>query len=517
MSWAAADGTCKRVDRDGNDRPAPVPCQDARMSDGILILVAGLLLAAGIAASLLAGRVRLPSLVLFLGVGMAIGSDGTGWIDFDDYELARRIGVIALALILFEGGLAVRWVELRAIARPAILLASFGTIITAAITGVGAYWLFDLSLLEALLIGAILSATDGAAIFALLRGSRLRRRVARTLEGEAGLNDPMAVLLVIGFVTWIDQPGYGFGDMVLLFVRQLGIGLVVGFGIGLLAVVAFRRLRLGAAGMYPVMAVTTAALAYGSADAMHGSGFLAVYLAGAVLAAASIPALHTIEAFHQGAAWVAQITVFLTLGLLVFPSQLGDVWVEGVVIGLLSVAVARPVAVIVATAFDRFTAAERLVLGWAGLRGAVPVVLATFPVIVAIPDSERFFNIVFFAVVISTVLQGATVEPLARRLRVTTTRPALPRPVGDTGTIQRLGAELIEWTVEPGDAIAGTMVRDLGLPREALITLIVRGTQAVPPRGSTRIAAGDALHMMVRAEAADQVPDLLERWRDAPG
>ena len=220
----------------------PSPCQDARMSDGVLILVAGLLLAAGIAASLLAGRVRLPALVLFLGVGMAIGSDGTGWIDFDDYELARRIGIIALALILFEGGLAVRWGELRAIARPAILLASFGTIVTAAITGVGAYWLFDFSLLEALLIGAILSATDGAAIFALLRGSRLRRRVARTLEGEAGLNDPMAVLLVIGFVTWIDEPGYGFGDMVLLFVRQLGIGLVVGFGIGLLAVVAFRRL-----------------------------------------------------------------------------------------------------------------------------------------------------------------------------------------------------------------------------------------------------------------------------------
>ncbi len=486
------------------------------MSDGVLILVAGALLATGIAASLLAGRVRLPALVLFLGVGMAIGSDGAGWIDFEDYELARRIGVIALALILFEGGLAVRWAELRVVARPAILLASVGTLITAAITGVGAYWLFDFSLLEALLLGAILSATDGAAIFALLRGSSLRRRVARTLEGEAGLNDPIAVLLVIGFVTWIDEPDFGVLDMMWLFVRQLTIGAAAGFGVGLLGVIAFRRLRLGAAGMYPVMAITTAALAYGSADAAHGSGFLAVYLAGAVLATASIPALHTIEAFHQGAAWVAQIAVFLTLGLLVFPSRLGDVWIEGVVIGLLSVALARPVAVMVTTAFEAFTPSERIVLGWAGLRGAVPVVLATFPVIAAIPDSERFFDIVFFAVVLSTVLQGATVEPLARVLRVTTTRPALPRPIGDTGTIQRLGAELIEWTVEPDDAIAGTLVRDLGLPREALITLIVRGAEAIPPRGSTRIESGDALHMMVRAEAADQIPDLLERWRDAP-
>ena len=486
------------------------------MSDGLLILAAGALLAAGIAASLLAGRLRVPALVLFLGVGMAIGSDGTGWIDFEDYELARRIGVIALALILFEGGLAVRWNDLRPVVRPALLLASVGTLITAAVTGVAAYWLFDLTLLEALLIGAILSATDGAAIFSLLRGSSLNRRLARTLEGEAGLNDPIAAVLVIGFIAWIQEPAYGFADMTWLFVRQIAIGSLVGLVVGRLAVVAFRRLRLGAAGMYPVMALTTAAIAYGSADALHGSGFLAVYLAGVMLAMAPIPALHTVEAFQQGVAWVAQIAVFLNLGLLVFPSRLGDVWIEGIGIGLISVVVARPLAVMIATAFDGFTISERVTLGWAGLRGAVPVVLATFPVIANIPNSETFFNIVFFAVVISTVLQGASVEPLARALRVTTARPALPRPVGDTGTIQRLGAEIIEWTVQPGDAIVGTLVRDLGLPREALITLIVRRADAIAPRGSTRIEADDSLHLMVRSEAIDRIPDLLERWREAP-
>jgi potassium/hydrogen antiporter len=482
------------------------------MSDGVLILVAGGLLAAGIGASLLAARLRVPALVLFLGVGMAIGSDGADWIDFADYELSRRIGIIALALILFEGGLAVRWAELR----PVILLATVGTVLTAALTGLMAYWLFDLALLQALLIGAILSATDGAAIFSLLRGSRLRRRLASTLEGEAGLNDPVAVVLVIGLVEWIQQPDYGLADMALLFARQITIGAAAGFGVGFVAVLAFRRLRLGAAGMYPVMAITTAAVTYGSADALHGSGFLAVYLAAAMLAAASVPALHTIEAFHQGAAWVAQIAVFLTLGLLVFPAKLPDVWLEGLVIGLVSVALARPASVMVATAFDAFSNAERVTLGWAGLRGAVPVVLATFPVIAGIPESETYFNIVFFAVVISTVLQGATVEPLARRLRVTTSRPSLPRPIGDPGTIRRLGAELIEWTVEPGDAVVGALVRDLGLPREALITLIVRDDAAIPPRGSTRITAGDVLHILVRTEEIAQIPDLLERWRQAP-
>jgi len=229
-----------------------------------------------------------------------------------------------------------------------------------------------------------------------------------------------------------------------------------------------------------------------------------------------IPARQTIAAFHQGMAWVAQLGMFLTLGLLVFPSQLGDVAVAGTALAFAVVVVARPLAVVVATLFAPFSIAERLVLGWAGLRGAVPVVLATFPVIADVPGSVEFFNIVFFAVLVSTLLQGTTFEPLARRLGVTTSEPALPRPLSEAGTIRRLGAEVLEYPVGPEDAIVGHRVRDLGLPRDAVVNVIVRDDQAIPPRGTTRLRAGDRVHVLVRQESARQLDALQDRWRSGP-
>ncbi len=282
-------------------------------------------------------------------------------------------------------------------------------------------------MLESLLLGSVVASTDGAATFALLRGSTLKRPLARTLEGEAGFNDPVAILLVLGFIDWIQMPGYGIGDMLVLFVRQMGIGLAAGAGVGWLAVRALRRLRLDSAGLYPVASLAVAALAFGSADVLHGSGFLAVYIAGLWLGSAPIPAKLTITAFHEGLAWVAQMALFLTLGLLVFPSRLGDVAVEGVTLALVIVLVARPVATFVATAWSGFRAGEKAVLSAAGLRGGVPVVLATFPVIHGVPGSTEFFNIVFFAVLVSTVVQGAGFEPLARWLGATSSSMRSPK------------------------------------------------------------------------------------------
>jgi cell volume regulation protein A len=483
---------------------------------GEYILVASALLAGGLGASLMARRLRLPGLLLFLALGMAIGSDGAGWIQFDDYELARGIGVIALALILFEGGLTAGFGEIRPVLRPVILLAIVGTLATALITGFAAAWLFDLSTTEGLLVGAIVSATDGAAIFALLRHSTLERKLARVLEGESGFNDPVAVLLMLGFIEWVQRPDYGVVDMIGLFAEQLGIGLVAGVLVGAGAVYAFRRARLDTAGLYPVASLATAGLAFGLADSIHGSGFLAVYLAGLILGTAGIPAKRTIITFHQGLAWIAQIVMFLALGLLVFPSQLGDVWFEGTVLALILVFVARPVSTVAATALDRFTMRERLVLASAGLRGAVPVVLATFPVIEGVPESREFFNIVFFAVVISTLLQGTTFEPLAKRLGLTTTQPALPSPLAESGTIRRLGAEVLEYPIGPNDAIVDHRVRDLGLPREAVVNVIVRDDEAIPPRGTTRLRAGDRIHVLMRQELANQVPALMRRWQEGP-
>ena len=485
------------------------------MADGHLVLIAGALLTAALAASLLAGRLRLPSLVLFLGVGMAVGTDGLGWIDFSDYARARDIGIVALALILFEGGLMAGFGEIRPVLAPAVSLALLGTLVTAVICGLAATWLFDFSLLESLLLGSIVAATDGAAIFALLRGSALKQKLTRTLEGEAGMNDPVAVLLVVGFISWIQQRGYGVGDMLLLFARQLGIGAVVGLAVGWLAVQAFRRIPLATPGLYPVASIAAAALAFGAADTLRGSGFLSVYLAGLALGSAPIPAKQTITAFHQGMAWIAQLAMFLVLGLLVFPSQLGHVAVQGTVLALVLALVARPLAVLVASGRG-FDLADRAVLGWAGLRGAVPVVLATFPVIAHVPHSVEFFDIVFFAVVVSTVVQGATFEPLARRLGATRPAPLAASALTETGTIRQLGADAVEVAVAPGDAIVGSRIRELGLPRAAIVNVIVRDGEAIPPRGSTRVAAGDRLHVLIRREEMGTMRELLARWREGP-
>ncbi len=486
------------------------------MSDEQFILVAGLLLSGGLLASLLAGRVKLPGLVLFLGLGMLVGSDGLGWLDFSNYHVAELIGVISLALILFEGGLTAGFREIRPVLRPALSLAVVGTMVTAAVGGLVAVALFDFSLLEGLLLGSIIASTDGAAIFAVLRASSLRKRLARTLEGEAGFNDPVAVLLVLGFIDWINKPDYGFVDMLWLFARQLGIGAVVGLVVGWLSVQAFQRARLDTPGLYPVASLAAAAVGFGAAASIEGSGFLAVYLVGLSLGSANIPAKQTITSFHVGLAWVAQLTMFLALGLLIFPSDLDNVAVKGTLLALVVVFVARPLATFIATAFDRFSVGERLVLSWAGLRGAVPIVLAIFPVIADVPRNLELLNIVFFAVLVSTLLQATTFEAFARRLGMTEDEPALPSPIAETGTIRRLGAEVVEYPVQPDDAIVGLRTRDLGLPREALVNVIVRDGEAIPPRGSTRIEDGDRLHVLVRQEVAPEVRELLDRWRTGP-
>ena len=392
----------------------------------------------------------------------------------------------------------------------------FGTAITALVAGLAASWLFDFSTLEGLLLGSIIASTDGAAVFALLRGSSLRKRLARVLEGEAGFNDPVAVLLVLGFIEWIKHPDYGLADLLVLFVQQMGIGLVAGVAVGSLAVAAFRRVHLATPGLYPVASLTAGIVAFGAADTLEGSGFLAVFICGLALGQRNIPARTTVAAFHEGLAWVGQLTMFLTLGLLVTRQELDDVVIEGTLLALIVLFVARPVATFISTVGMRFTLRETTLLSWAGLRGAVPVVLATFPVLEGTPHSGEFFNIVFFAVLLSTVLQGTTVEPLARRLKVTTDEPALPPTLIEVGAVRALGADVIEHVIRPTDAAAGARLRDLGLPRDALVSLILRGEEALLPRGSTRVEAGDRLLIIVRHEVAGELPQLLERWRAGP-
>ena len=486
------------------------------MSDSNLILAGGLLLAIAIAASLVARRLRVPGLVLFLGIGMILGAHGLDFIDFANPKLGRTIGVVALALILFEGGLAAGWKEIRPVFGTGLALATVGTAVTAVVTGLGAVWLLDLSTLEGLLLGSIVASTDGAAVFALLRGSSLRRRLARTLEAEAGLNDPVAVLLVLGFIAWIQQPNYTIADFLQLFVSQLAIGAVVGLAVGRVAASGMGRVGFASSGLYPVASIATAAVAFGLGDVLGGSGFLAVYLAGLVLGSAPIPAKRMISDFHDGLAWVSQIALFLALGLLVDPGAFGSIWDDALIITAILMFVARPIAVALSTLFSRFSMRENVLLGWAGMRGAVPIVLATFPVIEGVPGADGFFNLVFFVVVASTLVQGTTFEPLARALGLTTSLPAVQRPLMQVGNIRRLGAEVIEYPVGVDDAVVGHVVNELELPREALVNVIVRGDEALLPRGSTEIAAGDRLHILLRESARARVEALFETWRTGP-
>jgi potassium/hydrogen antiporter len=484
--------------------------------DAELILIAGALLAAGILGALLADRVRIPGLLLFLGLGMLAGSEGIGGIEFTNTELARTLGTIALVLILFEGGLTAGWSEIRPVLGTAASLATVGTAVTAGLAGIAAKWIFGLSTLEGMLVGAAVAATDSAAIFAVLRRSTLEKRLARSLEGESGMNDPVALLLVIGFIEWIQKPGYGFADMAGLLALKLALGAAIGLALGRLSVAALNRVRLPTDGIYPVATIAIAGLAYGLAEVAHGSGLLATYLTALALGSSSIPARRTVVAFHEGVGWVAQIGLFILLGLLVFPSTLGDVAFEGLALSAALILVARPFAAFVATQFSPLNLRERAMLGWAGLRGATPIWLATFPVVAGVGAGQELFSIVFFVVVTSTLVQGASFEPLAKRLGLTTDEPALPRRLLESGRIRRMGGDVVSYRLRPGAAASGHMVRELGLPREALLNVIVRDGRAIPPRGSTEVREGDELHILVRGELREEVEELTRQWHRGP-
>ncbi len=481
------------------------------MEAGTLLLLVGGILAVSMAIALGAARLGVPTLVAFLALGMLLGSDGPGGIDFDDAELARTVGIAGLAAILYEGGLSTSWRRLRGVAVPASLLATVGVVATAVLGGLAARSLYDLTWLEAVLLGAVVASTDAAAVFATLRFTHIRRRLARTLEAETGLNDPVAIALTIGLIDWIEDPSFGFPELVFGVARQLALGLVVGVLLGAVASRVFARLPNALATFAPVVSVATGALTFGVADVIGGSGFLAVYLVG--LAVGSTPSRYRrqLVSFHEGLAFLAQVTMFVVLGLLVFPSDLLSVALPGLVLAALLVVFIRPAAVWIATAFSDFTSRERALLGWAGLRGAVPIVLATFVLSSEVGQAETIFNAVFFVVVVSTLVQGTTLEWVAERLALVDPPPAVTHPPLEVDV--RGSLELVEFDVRADHAIAGAMVRELGLPRTALVAVIARRDVTIPPRGSSVIEPGDRLFVLAPHTIRPELEDVFERWR----
>jgi potassium/hydrogen antiporter len=482
------------------------------MDEGLVLLLVGAVLSASIVVALGAARTGLPVLVAFLGLGMLLGSDGPGGIAFDDAKLAREVGTAGLGLILYEGGLQTSWRRLREVAVPAALLSTVGVLVSAVVTGVCAYSLFNLSLLEAVLLGAVVSSTDAAAVFATLRFTHVRRRLARTLEAESGGNDPMAIALTLGLIAWIERPNaYGFDDLVVLVVRQIGLGLLVGVALGAVAAWVFARIPESIGAFAPVASVAAAALSFGVTDVIGGSGFLAVYLVG--LAVGSTPSRYRRQLvnFHEGIAFVAQVVLFVVLGLLVFPRALPHVALPALGLSFLLMLVARPAAVWSSTLVVDYTHRERLLLGWAGLRGAVPIVLATFVLSSNVPHKGTIFNAVFFVVLVSTVAQGTTLEWAARRLGLLSPAPPMHEPPLEVAPLSQL--DLVDFAVASAHAINGSAVRELGLPRDALIAVINRDGDTIPPRGSSILQAGDRLFVLIPRKRRPELEDVFARWR----
>jgi len=455
----------------------------------LALLIGGFVLLASIVGTRVATRVGFPSLLFFLLVGVVVGEDGLG-LQFDDVELARNVCTAALAVILVEGGLTTRFTDIRKVLAPAGALATIGVLVSTVVTALGAHVLLRMDWQLALLLGAIVSSTDAAAVFSVLRVLPLPRRVAGLLEAESGFNDAPAVILVLMFsvVPFVFEPESAVADLVFELIAGSAIGLTVGF----LGALTLRRIALPASGLYPIATFGLGLVAFAAAGTVHASGFIAAYLAAVVLANSGLPHRSATRSFAEGLGWLAQIGLFVLLGLLVDPSELAADVVPAIVVGLVLLLVARPLSVVASLAGFRVPWREQAFLSWAGLRGAVPIVLATFPIVAGVPDSSRLLNIVFMLVVVFTLVQGPRLRPIAHWLGLIS-REATREIQVEAAPLDVLDAELLTMTVQAPSRLHNVTILELRLPDPTVITLIIRDGHTFVPLPETRIETGDEL------------------------
>lgn len=457
----------------------------------VTLLVGAVVILVSIAATRLASSVGLPSLLLYLAVGLVLGEDVLG-IKFDNAQLAQNLGTAALAIILIEGGLTTRWRDVRAVIAPAGVLATLGVGVSMIVTAVGARLLLGFDWQLSLLLGAVVSSTDAAAVFAVLRTLPLPRRVAGLLEAESGFNDAPTVILVL-VLSETPLGHLSAAPLIGQLVYELAAGVALGLAVGWLGRVALPRVALPASGLYPLSTFGLCLVAFGAAGATHASGFLAAYVSALVIAnAPGMPHRAATRSFAEGLGWLAQIGLFVLLGLLVTPSQLGHELIPALVIGAVLLVAARPLSVLCSLVPFRIPLREQAFLSWAGLRGAVPIVLATFPIVHHVADSARVLNIVFVLVAVFTLVQGPSLPLLSRLLRLAPGR-ATRQIVVESAPLDVLDAELLTMTIRPESHLSSVSILELRLPDPAVITLIIRDGHSFVPTEDTALSAGDEI------------------------
>lgn len=466
----------------------------------VLLVAAGLLLVFSVLFSRPSERIGVPVVLVFLLIGLLVGAQLSE--HFVDFELAFRVGTVGLVLILFDGGLNTPFRKVRRYLAPASMLATVAVVGTAAVVAVIAR-LLGLGWTEAMLLGAIVSSTDAAAVFSSLRGSgvQLTRRVGATLELESGLNDPIAVILTLSLTAQLLEPGpFQLGALGVEILVQLGVGLGAGLALGWLGSRLLARIRVPAAGLYPALTLALALLAFGVPTLFMGSGFLAVYVCALMLGNRRLPYRVGILRVHDALAWLAQISMFLVLGLLAVPDMLAASAVKGLVLALGLALVARPLMVMLGLWPFGYKARESGFIAWVGLRGAVPILLATFPVLAGVPGALELFHLVFFVVVVNALIPGATVRWAVRLFQVDRAGAERPAPVLEINATEALPIQILSFRLDPAAVVTGNPAGMLPLPAGADILLLVRGKEALPVRDDTVLEAGDHVHVMLRPE-----------------
>ncbi len=463
----------------------------------LLLFIIGILLLLAVIASKVSGRLGVPALVLFLALGMLAGSDGLGGIHFDNPWLAQLVGTAALAYILFSGGLDTRLDLVRPAVIPSLVLSTVGVALTATLVGWFATRALGFTWLEGILLGAIVSSTDAAAVFSILRSrdTRLRGNLEPLLEMESGSNDPMAIFLTLGMVRLLSDPALSPASLIPFFIIQFGLGGLGGFLFGKLGLWLLNTIKLREDGLYSVLTTALVVFVYGATASIGGNGFLAVYLAGLVMGNGAFVHRRSLTRFHDGIAWLMQIVMFLVLGLQVFPSQLPAIATIGFLTAIFLVMVARPVSIFIALLPFRFSLPEKLLVSWVGLRGAAPIVLATFPLLAGLEKSNLLFNLVFFVVLLSVLLQGSSIPFVARLLKLNLAKPAGISPDTPETLLEKYPGKILDVVIQSHSPAHGKRIVEMDLPLDILLVIIKRGEQVFLPRGDIVLQAGD--HILV--------------------